>query len=503
MIAQSGTPFTVICEGRAFSPIRDSNGRIVGNSGCDYNADGAGNDRPNVPAFGSSLSGLSNDDFLSGIFTAADFPTPAPGVQGTLGRNTFRGPRYFNVDFSIGRTIRIPAVGAEQRGAAASRDLQPVQHDEPRSAAAELDEPAVWPIHVGTPGPDRPDRRARHLLTGVGTPAREVRLRDPRPGSSSPADPGAGSALTTCFGALHSSAPDTDNPHVVDHLVLAVALATPAAAPFPRRPLCSTRGSTPHPCIVLHARSREMAPSNVPPRHGPRRQDCGAPSYDCALAHVETPEVPRRDLRPSAAARANAARSENPEPLGIALTGAGRVDEANARFREALGIDQTFTPARKNLAVNEFNQGRFQLARRDFEQVLAQLPGDEVAHVHLAEIGYAPQTHARRRSALREGGRACDGQPVVDPSLWRLPARARQTGARDHRASQACQTRMRTAVRRGSRARHAPARTRRRPFFAAARRHGYTDSYAAGYNEALMLVEAADPMRPSGSSRSC
>ena len=109
MIAQSGTPFTVICEGRPFTPIRDSSGRIVGNSGCDYNADNAGNDRPNVPAFGSSLSGLSNDDFLNGIFTASDFPTPAPGVQGTLGRNTFRGPRYFNVDFSIGRSIRVPA----------------------------------------------------------------------------------------------------------------------------------------------------------------------------------------------------------------------------------------------------------------------------------------------------------------------------------------------------------------------------------------------------------
>ena len=61
-----------------------------------------------MPAFGSSLSGLSNDDFLNGIFTAADFPTPAPGVQGTLGRNTFRGPRYFNVDFSIGRSDQDP-----------------------------------------------------------------------------------------------------------------------------------------------------------------------------------------------------------------------------------------------------------------------------------------------------------------------------------------------------------------------------------------------------------
>jgi hypothetical protein len=107
LIAQSGTPFSVICEGRAFAPIPDASGQIVGNSGCDYNADGSGNDRPDVPAFGSSLSGLSNDDFLSGIFQPGDFPTPAPGVQGTLGRNTFRGPRYLNVDFALLRSVKI------------------------------------------------------------------------------------------------------------------------------------------------------------------------------------------------------------------------------------------------------------------------------------------------------------------------------------------------------------------------------------------------------------
>jgi hypothetical protein len=114
MIAQSGTPFTVICEGRAFTPVRDPSGAIVGNSGCDYNADGAGNDRPNVPAFGSSLSGLSNDDFLTGIFKASDFPTPAPGVQGTLGRNTFRGPGYFNVDFMLAKSIGLPSVAGRR-----------------------------------------------------------------------------------------------------------------------------------------------------------------------------------------------------------------------------------------------------------------------------------------------------------------------------------------------------------------------------------------------------
>ena len=81
LIAQSGSPFSVVCNGRSFTPIRDPAGSIVGNSGCDYNADGPAIDRPNVPTFGSSLSGLSNDDYPTGIFTASDFPTPAPGCR--------------------------------------------------------------------------------------------------------------------------------------------------------------------------------------------------------------------------------------------------------------------------------------------------------------------------------------------------------------------------------------------------------------------------------------
>ena len=107
LIAQSGTPFTVVCNGRSFAPILDASGRIVGNSGCDYNADGEGNDRPNAPSFGS-LSGLSNDNFIAGIFKASDFPTPTPGTQGNIGRNTFRGPRYFNVDLSLIKSFRLP-----------------------------------------------------------------------------------------------------------------------------------------------------------------------------------------------------------------------------------------------------------------------------------------------------------------------------------------------------------------------------------------------------------
>lgn len=108
LIAQSGTPFSVFCSGRAFSAIRDAAGNIVGNAGCDYNADGTGNDRPDAAS--GSFDGLSNDDFLNGLFRAGDFPTPAPGRQGALGRNTFRGPRYFNVDFALVKSLRVPWV---------------------------------------------------------------------------------------------------------------------------------------------------------------------------------------------------------------------------------------------------------------------------------------------------------------------------------------------------------------------------------------------------------
>jgi hypothetical protein len=59
-----------------------------------------------VPSFGDSKSG-SNDDFLNGIFRASDFPVPGLGQVGTLGRNTFIGPRYFNLDVALIKSFRV------------------------------------------------------------------------------------------------------------------------------------------------------------------------------------------------------------------------------------------------------------------------------------------------------------------------------------------------------------------------------------------------------------
>jgi hypothetical protein len=106
IIFQSGTPFSVFC-GRSFIPVRDINGVIVGNSGCDYNADGFNYDRPNAPSFGNFKSG-TKQDFLTGLFQASDFSAPGMGQLGSLGRNTFIGPGYANADLNFGKNTKIP-----------------------------------------------------------------------------------------------------------------------------------------------------------------------------------------------------------------------------------------------------------------------------------------------------------------------------------------------------------------------------------------------------------
>jgi Carboxypeptidase regulatory-like domain len=113
-ILQSGPPFSAICTA-SFAPVFNGAGAVVGNTGCDYNADGTNSDYPNTPTFGNSLGGLSRSDYQTGIFAcngspncSAVFPSPGLGQEGNLGRNTFHGPGYANTDFSVIKNIRIP-----------------------------------------------------------------------------------------------------------------------------------------------------------------------------------------------------------------------------------------------------------------------------------------------------------------------------------------------------------------------------------------------------------
>ncbi|WP_446744212.1 carboxypeptidase regulatory-like domain-containing protein [Silvibacterium acidisoli] len=119
-IVQSGLPFTVYTSA-AFSPVYNvtvnnttppcsqiPGCQVIGNSGGDYNADGSNFDLPNVPKFGRHLQGQSRKAFINGIFSASDFPTPALGQEGNLGRNTYDGPGYNNVDFTFERFFHTP-----------------------------------------------------------------------------------------------------------------------------------------------------------------------------------------------------------------------------------------------------------------------------------------------------------------------------------------------------------------------------------------------------------
>ena len=91
-----------------FSPVFNPAGQVVGNTGGDYNADGSDFDVPGVPAFGSHLPGQSRKAFLNGLFPASAFPTPAPGTEGNLGRNTYDGPGYNNVNFTFEKFFYTP-----------------------------------------------------------------------------------------------------------------------------------------------------------------------------------------------------------------------------------------------------------------------------------------------------------------------------------------------------------------------------------------------------------
>src|SRR5258707_2710719 len=114
--------------------------------------------------------------------------------------------------------------------------------------------------------------------------------------------------------------------------------------------------------------------------------DCGLTPYDCAVSYIG-----RHNL-PAAIQSLNQALQQSPRDLkslnllGIALTESGQVEAANSKFKEALAIDASFYPARKNLAINEFVQQRFPQAAADLNRVLQQMPTDEITHIYLGEI---------------------------------------------------------------------------------------------------------------------
>jgi hypothetical protein len=111
-ILQSGRPFSVNC-GSSFQPVRNASGQIIGNNGCDFNADGFNNDFLNVPSFGYEIE-HSKERYVNGLFQASDFPKPAVGSPGNLPRNPYIGPGYAITNMNLLK--RFPAKFLGEQG---------------------------------------------------------------------------------------------------------------------------------------------------------------------------------------------------------------------------------------------------------------------------------------------------------------------------------------------------------------------------------------------------
>ena len=86
----------------------------------DFNLDGQNYDLPNKPSFGATLKGVGNSKFKKGVFKTSDFtlPVDANGVplghEGSLGRNTYRGPGFNQVDAGLAKNTSLPWFGKEK-----------------------------------------------------------------------------------------------------------------------------------------------------------------------------------------------------------------------------------------------------------------------------------------------------------------------------------------------------------------------------------------------------
>lgn len=227
------------------------------------------------------------------------------------------------------------------------------------------------------------------------------------------------------------------------------------------------------------------------PALGAQTADCGATPYDCAVSYVQRGEFTPAIATLETLVTRSPADLKALNLLGIALTGAGRLDEGDARFREALTRDASFYPALKNLAVNEFTRGRLADAQQHFEQVLARVPDDEVSHVHLGEIAFQRQQLTAALGSYEKARARVMQNPAWVVHYATCLIEDRQMAKAIDMLKQMPDADGRTTFEAGLLLGRAGAHADAARAFGAARK-AYDDAYAAGYNQTLMLIQAGD-----------
>ena len=219
------------------------------------------------------------------------------------------------------------------------------------------------------------------------------------------------------------------------------------------------------------------------------RVDCDRPAYECATLLIEGGNFD------AAIARLRQALTSTPRDLkllnllGIALTGAGRTEEANSSFREALALDADFQPARKNLAVNEFNKGRLAPAERLFNEVLARVPVTTSPISTSARFTTRANSRPWRCRTTKRAASASRPTPVLvthyASCLLDQGDRAKAVSVLDQLPAGDGASHFEAGVRLGRAAAHADAA---RHFGAA--RSTYKDPYSAGYEDSCWWKRA-------------
>ena len=140
--------------------------------------------------------------------------------------------------------------------------------------------------------------------------------------------------------------------------------------------------------------------------------DRGSTPYDCALQSISRHNLSAAIQFLKEALRQDPRNLKALNLLGIALTESGHIDQANARFKLALAIDPGFVPARKNLAVNEFDQRHLSESASDLNLVLKDTPADPIAHIYLAEIDYQRKNFGLALPHYEKAGARVASNPV-------------------------------------------------------------------------------------------
>ena len=217
--------------------------------------------------------------------------------------------------------------------------------------------------------------------------------------------------------------------------------------------------------------------------------DCnGAPPYECAVTLIQQGRFPAATgvLEKLIAAAPRNVKALN--LLGIALSEAGNLEEANQRLRQALQVDPEFTPALKNLSLNQFRLGHLEEAETGLETVLKSSPNDEVTHLYLGEIAYGAKRFAEAASHY-EKSRA-QAYPVVLHYAECLLETGRKndlTAVLEAIPEADAEKQFQAGILLGQSGAYLQAA----PYFGRARKYA-PDPYIAAYDQSLMLIRGGD-----------